>query len=70
MTLFVFNHWFSESPLSAVANHFELRCQKKQKSVLLFTRDSAEIFRFRGIIWSMSKKDFPIQLLRPGLKSQ
>ena len=34
------------------------------------TRDSAEIFRFRGIIWTMPKKDFPVQLLRPGMKSQ
>ena len=34
------------------------------------TRNSAEIFRFRGIIWSMPKKDFPIQLLMSEIKSQ
>ena len=42
----------------------------KDPSTPATTRDSAEIFRFRGIIWSMPKKDFPIQLLRTGMKSQ
>ena len=53
-------------------NKFQRRSQL-QHAILqtpATTRDSAEIFRFRSIIWSMSKKDFPIQLLRSGMKSQ